>query len=246
MDFSFFARFFGFRGAPSIFKCASLRVLRAAPLSLLGALLVGCVVCWRVLRGLRVRCCGCGYFCYLARAAGGACALVARCVCFSGACRGRAVRGRCCGVAFFFWRALRARFWRGLCLFLWRASRAGGACVLLARAAFVFLARVAGGRCVRAAGAGCVCFSGARRGRAVRGRCCGGAFCFLGVRCGLVARAWVWRGLCLFFWRASRAGGVCALLRRCVFFSWAGVAGGARALPRCLFFSLRSPRAGVF
>jgi hypothetical protein len=157
---------------------------------ILRALLAARVRWWRVV------------FVFLARVVGGRCvgaaaalrffsgarcarASGAGCVCFCGARRGLAVRA-CC--------------WRGLRLFFWRASRAGGACVLLARAEFVFLARVAGGRCVGAAvavrfvflacvagwwrvrgsGAGYVCFSGARRGRAVFVPCSGAAFFFLG------------------------------------------------------------------
>ena len=180
MDFSFFVRFFGFRGAPSILKCASFRVLRAAPLSLLGALLGGCVFCLRVLRGLRVRCCGGAaavrffflraplaarvrcwrvvFVFWRVSRAGGAWALVRRCVfCSWGALRAWCWRGSClfswrasragCAWAllrrcvFFSWGALRACCWRGSCLFSWRALRAGCAWALLRRCVFFFVAR---------------------------------------------------------------------------------------------------------
>ena len=156
-------------------------------------------------------------------------------------------------VLFVFLRALlaaRVRCWRVVFVFLARVV--GGRCVgagaalrfvsgaRCARAVFVFVARVAGCWCVRAAGAGCVCFSGARRGRAVRGRWCGGAFCFLGARRGRAVRVCFW-GAAFFFCGASRAGGACVLLVRGVLFFAARR--GRALLGRAFLFFRRAPLA---
>jgi len=170
------------------------------PLSLLGVLLGCFVVSWRVLRGLRVRCCG------------GAAA-----VRFFFLRAPLAARVRCWRVVFVFWRVSRAGgAWalvrRCVFLFLGRAAR-----VVLARVVFVFLARVAGGLCVGAA-------------EALRFFCLGRAVRVLLARVVFVFLARVAGGLCvgaaaaLRFFFLGRAARV--LLARVVFVFLARVAGG--------------------